>query len=327
MTTFCDNAKYNFGSYKKDGLVKQEHDTNYIVYEIENENGPITGLLCLIDYKDVITKIVEHEKTIIHKEKNVQQFLKENQSMIKPVLLAYQKNEAVHKLMMETKLTKPFKWYQYENEVHTFWKIDEKYQLELEKQFMQKVSETYIADGHHRTAVIESLLKQGFNFDSLGMFSLLVDFSQIKISSFTRIISTKEDLVLLMENYGKVEKGIKRDLQHLNFAQNELWYNFKFDKKWRVDKKSIIETFTEIIIVKEMKIENIQKTKKIKYIEGIDDIEQITPLTKKLNMKAILLPPLTVEEFVYISKMKKVLPPKSTYFFPRVRSGMVSCPF
>lgn len=328
LTAFSDDIKRNLELYKTQGFFKRSATEKLYITEIRNQDVSYLGLVCLIDYEELDEHVLKHEDTKVSKEKEVISFLSANKTMVKPILLAIDKITKLDVIMSETIKNQATYAYTLGQEIHKYWALkDEQVQMVIQL-ISKKLKQAYIADGHHRFSTISQLYKKGKIRQSEGILSVLFSFDQLEIKAFTRIVKAKIGFMNDMKKYGSIssmEKGVLPvNNESINFFYRGLWYQFKWNNKIKstLTNKLNIELFTKKILKDIFHIQDERTSTKIDYLEGnynIDDIEHIATMDKIY----FTFYPLSKEEFRSIINVGKYLPPKATWFSPRIKSGLI----
>ena len=329
LPAFSDDIKRNLEHYKTKGFFTQSTSEKLYVTEIKNQTTSYHGLVCLIDYEEMDDHILKHEDTRISKEKEVISFLTINKTMVKPILLAIDKITKLDEVMAETVKKQPSHTYSLGEEIHKYWALsDEQVQMVIPL-ISKKLKLTYIADGHHRFSTISQLYKKGKIRQSEGILSVLFSFDQLDIKAFTRIVKAKVGFMNDMKKHGSISSMEKGELpvnnETINFFYRGLWYQFKWNNKIKstLKTKLNIELFTKKILKDVFHIQDERTSTKIDYLEGnydIDDIEHVATMDKVY----FTFNPISKKEFRSIINVGKYLPPKATWFSPRIKSGLIN---
>lgn len=329
LSAFCDDIKRNFPNYKEKGFFTNPTEEKIYVTQIKNQDKTFHGIICLIDYEEMEDNILKHEDTKVKKEKEVISFLTTNKAMVKPVLLAIDKINKLDELISEVIKKSPTYTFNFVNEIHRFWPLNMETQSILIELLSKKLKTAYIADGHHRFSTISQLLNRGRIHNSKGIFSVLFSFDQLDIKSFTRVVKAKNGFVDEMKKYGSVkilEKGqIPTNNKTINFYFRGLWYGFLWNEDLLKSSKNKlnIELFTKKILKDIFHIEDERTSTKIEYLEGNIGIEEIEDVAF-MDKIYFTFNPISKKEFIEIINAGKYLPPKATWFSPRIKSGLIN---
>jgi len=344
--SFYGTAKYNFNQYLASGFFERDTSEAFYLYRIKSNKCSHTGIVATVDIQDLLdNSIIPHEKTLSAKEQEQLQLTLERKAVIKPVLLAFKAFKAYRSFVTTiTKLPADIEQFLKKNkEVHRFWKIREPEDVALiVKMFKDKVPKSYIADGHHRCSVSKIIYNQAakntipFGIDSL--LSVLMPFEEMEIYDYNRVVELGQTMkpVELMASLSEIFKITKLDQKRKpkeKFSMTMFIGDRWFHLKWR---KSILNEFknekilldyqllNEVVLKRVLKIKDVKKYPGIIYIPGPDKFKGIKKAMKTIkNGVAFMLYPMTAEELCHYADNGKTLPPKSTFFHPRIMNGMI----
>ena len=340
---FTENVRDNFPGMENDNMLLRSGSAHFILYNIDSNHLHSKGLICLTNIDDYRSgNILKHEKTLEEKELEQVKLISERQSMVKPVLLAYPAHEwfdeYLETLKTEENKTQDF-FFEDKSEAHTFWKVDSTEDVnKILNFFEQELKRVYIADGHHR---LSTFSRFGNEKDSkLGdyVLSVYISFSGLQIHPFNRVINLdkefdKKQILKKLENYCFLEKLN-------NPFDPKFKYNFIFaigdDIYSCVWRPSLLEKFKDeplildtallnAVLFKDIfNVKDVRTDDRIKYVEGHRGWEGFNKsLKKSANNVGFYLYPIDFEDFQKVSDLGLTLPPKSTWFEPRIRNGLV----
>ncbi|MDX1684112.1 MAG: DUF1015 domain-containing protein [Saprospiraceae bacterium] len=346
---FFDSVKYDYPDFKKDGFFNKTETAALYVFEIESPNRHHRGIIASVNIEDYIDgKIVKHEKTLPSKEQSMTNLLLHRKAMIKPVLLTYPRMEELDKIMDEYTSGPPLYSIHFaeRNEEHRTWKIRETERIEKLKEVFSKMKNVYIADGHHRCSTSSKLYQTQNNRDLDLDFSLLLSaflsFDDLIIHEYNRVINYKKKISALnllaeLSKYCLIKrmKGpFQPDRKHeLSMFLDKEWFRLRWKKKVLSkyeDEPVVLDTtiLTDIVIKKILKIKKVRSNKRINYVEGtLGPQGFVTACKKKKKNVGFGLFPVNMHEIKKMSDLGKTLPPKSTWFEPRMKNGLISQEF
>lgn len=348
-SSFFANVKSDFQSFYKSGYYYVEKTPGYYIHRVQTKFRSYTGIVAFISIEDYLSgNIVKHEHTINEKENKTNELFEKRKSLIKPVLLTYPNVMEIDALTNRLTFSiKPSLEFDIDTEHHTFWHIDQPHLIERYTQlFKEKVAKTYIADGHHRTsttarkylAAKETGVPEEQN-PSKHLFVELFAVSEIEIHNYNRLLvkleghTGKSFLEKLTQSFlvEKAGKSVKPDNTHIfGMYLNKNWYKLTVKPeiiKSMPDAFSLLDAqlFNQLIMKEILGVEDIRHYPNIDYLEGPKGTGELTSkVDKKQAMAAFNLFPLPIEDMIAISDQGGVLPPKSTYFFPRSKSGVMA---
>lgn len=338
-----ENARIAYQKFKDENIIHQIDHPSIFVYRQEsasfNQQGLILGI-SLQDYED--GNIVKHEHT---REKPLEDRMKHiSTTMVAAGLVwsVYRDNKEVNTIQERVKEAEPlfdFELYGYR---HILWQeTDPKIIQELTR--LLKDRKVYIADGHHRAASAAEYRKQRFSNPDIDpekyhawnyLLSYLASDEQVRILAYNRIIrqlnEKPNNFLTKIENTYQIERvdsAFNPDKKHeIALCIKGVWYRLKvksssFNSRVEGLDVSILQ---DKVIGPILNIEDIRASDNIFFVGGIQNPKKLEEYVKKEG-NAILfnLFPVDIKDLEYIAESGGVMPPKSTWFDPKVLSGLV----
>ncbi|MEO6219329.1 MAG: DUF1015 family protein [Ginsengibacter sp.] len=335
-------AKENLDAFISRPILFSESKPCYYIYTLVMNEKSQTGLVCcssVHDYEEGLIK--KHEHTRPEKEEDRINHMKATSAQTGNVFLAYRDIAEINEIIETWKSAKNpvYNFTAEDNVKHTVWVInDEKIIVRITDLFKSKVPCTYIADGHHRAASAAKVKYQLADSAEAGYFlTTLFPASQLHILDYNRVV---EDLNGLTENefldklnrnfsVEKVKKPYLPDVPH-NFGMylGGQWYKITaLDGTFSVDPIGVLD----ISILQNNLLEPIlgikdQRTDtRIDFIGGIRGLDE---LEKKVDSKemdvAFSIYPVYIDQLFDIADSGNIMPPKSTWFEPKLRDGLIT---
>ncbi len=347
--TFFASIKYQYPECYMNGFYNKSEEPGLYIYEIEDKEYTYLGILGCLDINEYRQdNILIHENTLAQKEQKFIDLLLDRKAMIKPILLSHTYSEELEQALVYHKRDKEVFLeveFDIEEARHRFWKISDKGEIqELIALFDEQVQHTYIADGHHRTAVTDRLYKmavhkkKGLKFDRLycGFFHL----EQLHIREFNRIISILSELTPAMIiarlsaicdiepiTTVRLPQAPTEMVMTVRGESYSLLWKDEILKDYPSEFTLIPDVFNKFICQEICGIHDVRKDSRIKYIQGDLGIKGVERETEFSEDVAFYLYPINKEQFKYCSDQGLVLPPKSTYIEPRMKNGLLVHPF
>lgn len=329
---FYKELRENFNRLFNQDIFRKINTPCYFILEILDEGMTSTGLITMTDIRDYLNKkILKHEQTIIHKEKLHTQLFLQRKAMIKPASLLIGHLPGLQRLLERLKkTTDPILHIQYPDvrTAHTIWIVDQFSEIKtLTELFKLQVNKAIIADGHHRFATLANryIRSNKKKFDRI--LTVYFTLNQMKVSGFFRIIeklksATHTGILQAIKNQCSVWTEVQ-DIQskkgYIHLMVDQATYRFKLKSK--PDPLTLPFLFSKNITSGVFKINDETKSQRIYYTESSTDMVQLKKLaTSNAGKYIFILPPLTAKD---ILNNKKILPPKSTFFLPRIINGLV----
>ncbi len=331
-------AKENFQNALKDKTLLIDSDIAYYVYQIKEGSITQTGIVALSSVNDYNSSLIKiHEKTRPEKENDRITHIETLNANIEPVFLIYKKNIEISRIIEEVKTSSSplYSFKAKDLSTHLVWKISDIEKIEEIKNLFSEIPNTYIADGHHRAKAASCVLKRDKTNKNKELFlTVLFPDTEVNILPYNRII---KDINIspsnLIEKLSK-EFNITKDVNPVPsesylctlYLKDKTWYGLSF--KTPKETNSVVESLDISLIEKHIlkpifKIEDQRTDKKIDFIGGSKGYKHLENLIN-LNKAdvAIYTHPITVKDLVEVADNNLLMPPKSTWFSPKLRSGL-----
>lgn len=338
-------AKENLDNFKKDKILIEDEKQSFYIYQEIFKDINQTGLVATINVDEYINgNIKRHEKTLKEKEMDrIKNFYICNANT-EPVFLFQKNNDELKNIIDSIKSSNSNKEYDFVTQDgvrHILWKIDDEDIISKIQDIFKSINELYIADGHHRTAsaieVALKLRKEKPAYDknaNFNYFMAVIFFeNELKILPYNRVIKdiSKYDMKYIFE---KIEENFNiKKLDKLTFPQEPYNYTMIIDKNYYnlsakshiINENDALDCLDTVILHKNIieplfKINDIKNEDDIAFIGGTNIDEKIIQLSK--NNIIILMYPTQIEQIKKISLNNQIMPPKSTWFEPKLRSGL-----
>ena len=340
----------NFGKWQKKGWLVQDKSPHFYIYAQTMKGRTQYGIVGCASVDDYLNGIIKkHELTRPDKEQDRMVHVRVNNANIEPVFFTYpavkEIDEIVHKIVSMEEAEYDF--VTEDGFGHHFWVIRKKETNALiEKLFSEKVPYTYVADGHHRTAAaaLVGKEKREKNTSHDGTeeynFFLAVHFpaDQLQIIDYNRTIKdlnglTTEKLLARLENSFIIEqKGNKtykpKKLHNFSMYIDGNWYSLTAKPGTYNDNDPIgvldVTILTNQILCPILDIQDLRRSKRIDFVGGIRGLGELKKRVDTGEMKvAFALYPISMNQLITIADSGNIMPPKSTWFEPKLRSGLV----
>lgn len=338
-----NRAKQNFDEMKENILIKDEK-ANLYLYELTFEGRRQLGLVCCVSIDDYLDDTIKkHENTRTEKEDDRIKHIDVLDANTGPIFLIYDDRIKINSILEDIVSSVPEINFTTSDDVtHRVWTIKNEAIIKTLESEFEKVNNLYIADGHHRAAAAVKVAEmrrlenpnytgeEEFNF----FMSILYPKSQVKIYDYNRVV---KDLNGLSDN--DFIETIKKDFYIENvdkeFAPKENgefgmyingeWYKIKL--KNNIESTSVIDKL-DVSILQNKVLDNILGIKdprtddRIDFIGGIRGIKELERRVDEDMKVAFALYPTSLKELMNIADLGEVMPPKSTWFEPKPRSGL-----
>lgn len=344
-----EKAAQNFQMFQDKGWLVQDGKERYYIYAQTMGDKTQYGLVVCAYVEDYMTgKIKKHELTRRDKEEDRMKHVRVNNANIEPVFFAYPDNKDVDAIV--AKYTKGTPEYDYTAELdgfrHTFWIIDDDADIQRITELFAAMPAMYIADGHHRSAAAALVgaekAKQNPNHrgDEEYNFFMAVCFpaNQLTIIDYNRVVkdlnglSDEEFLKKLSEDFIVEKKGAEifkpSRLHEFSLYLGGNWYSLVAKPGTYNDNDPIgvldVTISSNLILDKILGIKDLRSDKRIDFVGGIRGLGELKKRVDSGEMKvALALYPVSMKQLIDIADTGNIMPPKTTWFEPKLRSGLV----
>tara|TARA_B100001146_G_scaffold48044_1_gene41491 strand:+ start:2287 stop:3546 length:1260 start_codon:yes stop_codon:yes gene_type:complete len=328
-------------------LIKDEDDALYI-YEIIFNNKSQTGIACVASIAAYDSNFIKkHEYTTLAKEDDRVRNIDELKTQTGPVLLTYKNNNEIKEKLQELKSDKPlYEVNAIDSSVHKIWKIGRKEEIDILVNKLNSLKKLFIADGHHRSAaasrVSKNILDKNPNHNGLEPYNffLAVAFpdSEMTILDYNRVIhgkngNTTENLLHLIKDFFEVEVSKKpyKPLKQGEFGMylDKTWYRLQVNTNLIKEEDPVksldVSLLHEYLISNILGITEARTDRRIEFVGGVRGLSELETLTDKgENSLAFSLFPTPIEALINVAESDKIMPPKSTWFEPKLLDGLLS---
>ena len=343
------SAREHFDMFRKNGWLVQDKKENYYVYAQTMGDKVQYGLVVAADMEDYMQgRIKKHELTRKDKEEDRMKHVRVNNANVEPVFFAYKHVDELDKII--AKYTAKTPEYDFVAKIdgfgHKFWVIDDDEDIRRITELVAKIPAMYIADGHHRSAaaaLVGNERKQQ-NPHHTGNeeynFFLAVCFpdNQLNILDYNRVVkdlnglTDEQFLDKVRENFDVEDKGTEiykpARLHNFSLYLSGHWYSLTAKQGRYNDADPIgvldVTISSDLILDKILGIKDLRSDKRIDFVGGIRGLGELKRRVDSGEMKvALALYPVTMQQIIDIADSGNIMPPKTTWFEPKLRSGLV----
>jgi uncharacterized protein (DUF1015 family) len=340
----------NFALWQKNGWLVQDEEPHYYIYAQTMAGRTQYGIAASASVDDYLNGVIKkHELTRPDKEQDRMVHVRANNANIEPVFFTYPAVNAIDSIVKKiVRKEKPEYDFTAEDGFgHHFWVIrNPETTKQIEKLFSEKVPFTYVADGHHRTAAAALVGKEkreknpAHNGTEEYNFFLAVHFpdEQLRIIDYNRTIKdlnglSDEDFIKkLEEGFVIKDKGTKiykpRRLHNFSMYLGGKWYSLSAKKGKYDDNDPIgvldVTILNNLVLAPVLDIQDLRRSKRIDFVGGIRGLVELKKRVDSGDMKvAFALYPVSMKQLITIADSGNIMPPKTTWFEPKLRSGLV----
>jgi uncharacterized protein (DUF1015 family) len=340
----------NFKKWQKNKWLLQDDKPVFYIYAQTMEGRTQYGIVGCASVDDYLNGIIKkHELTRPDKEQDRMIHVRVNNANIEPVFFTYPAVKEIDDIVANiVSNEKPeYDFVAEDGFGHHFWVIrKQEINKLIEKLFAEKVPYTYVADGHHRTAAAALVGKEkrennpAHNGTEEYNFFLAVHFpdNQLRIIDYNRTVKdlnglSSQELIKKLENGFIVEeKGTRiykpKKLHNFSMYLDGKWYSLTAREGTYNDNDPIgildVTILTNQILSPVLDIQDLRRSKRIDFVGGIRGLGELRKRVDKGEMKvAFALFPVSMKQLITIADSGNIMPPKTTWFEPKLRSGLV----
>lgn len=341
-------AKENLQLMISKGWFFQENKPCYYIYAQTMWNKTQYGIVGCAAIDDYLNNVIKkHELTRVEKEEDRKNHIRVTNFNAEPVFFAYPDNQELWKIIERNIQTQPEYEFTLSDGVgHHLWVINNDIDIQrIEKIFNEEIPYTYVADGHHRTAAAAhvGLEKRQQNPNHKGNeeynYFMAVHFpaSQLTIIDYNRVVTdlnglTNEDFLnKLKENFIIENKGHDpykpQSLHNFSLYLNGNWYSM-YPKEGLYNDNHPIECLdvtilSNLVLNPILNITDLRNSKRIDFVGGIRGLDELKRRVDSGEMAAAFaLFPVSMKQLIDIADTGNIMPPKTTWFEPKLRSGL-----
>ena len=338
-----------FKKFQQEGWLVQDNEENYYLYAQTMNGKTQYGIVLCCHVDDYMNKVIKkHELTRRDKEEDRMKHVRNTNANIEPVFLAYKSSQPLIDLI--DRIAKETPVYDFVAPIdhfrHQFWVIADPKDKEVITTEFDKMDALYIADGHHRSAAaaLVGAERAKQNPNNTGNeeynFYMAVCFpaEQLTILDYNRVVKdlnglTKDEfLKALGKNFIVEDMGTEnyrpKKLHEFSAYLEGHWYRLEAKEGTFNPNDPIgvldVDISSRLILDEILGITDLRRDKRIDFVGGLRGLEELKRRVDNGEMKfALALYPVTMEQIMNIADSGKIMPPKATWFEPKLRSGLV----
>ena len=339
-----DRAVENFRIWKEKGWLVRDDRERYYVYAQTMEGRTQYGIVLCAHTDDYAEgKIKKHELTRKEKEDDRMVHVRIQNANIEPVFFAIKDDALLSEIVEKTVSGEPEYDFTDENNFgHRFWVIDDAYTRAITDEFTGKIDSFYVADGHHRTAAAARVgaAKKARNPSHTGneeynwFMAVCFPQSQLKIIDYNRVVKdlngfTEEGFLKALEEDFEVlpGSGAPTALHNFRMYLGGKWYSLTARPGRYDDNDPIgvldVTILSNLVLDRLLGIKDLRTDKRIDFVGGIRGLGELERRVDSGEMKvAFALYPVSMQQLMAIADSGAIMPPKTTWFEPKLRSGL-----
>lgn len=343
------SAAEQFKKFKHEGWLLQDEKEHYYIYAQTMGAKTQYGLVVGAYVQDYMTGVIKkHELTRRDKEEDRMKHVRVCNANIEPVFFAYPDNKVLDVLIKRYAATEPE--YDFIAPIdgfrHQLWLVSKDEDIQLITSEFAKMPNLYIADGHHRSAAAALVgaekAQQNKNHNGTEEYNYFMavcfQASQLTILDYNRVVkdlnglSEQEFLTALAKNFDVKCMGNEeyrpRKLHEFSLYLNGLWYRLNVHKDAYNEEDPIgvldVDISSRLILDHILGIKDLRSDKRIDFVGGLRGLGELKRRVDNGEMKvALALYPVSMQQIMDIADSGKIMPPKATWFEPKLRSGLV----
>ncbi|MCR5132157.1 MAG: DUF1015 domain-containing protein [Prevotella sp.] len=344
-----ERAAENFQKFQNRGWLLQDDKENYYIYAQTMNGKTQYGLVIGAYVEDYMQqRIKKHELTRRDKEEDRMKHVRVNNANIEPVFFAYPDNEVLNDLIMRYARTTPE--YDFVAPIdgfrHQFWVIADEADIKTVTEEFRKMPALYIADGHHRSAAaaLVGAEKAGQNPNHRGdeeynyFMAVAFQASQLTVLDYNRVVkdlnglTSEQFLDALRRNFTVEDKGTEiykpQHLHEFSLYLDGHWFALNAKPGTYDDHDPIgvldVDISSRLILDEILKIGDLRSSNRIDFVGGLRGLAELKRRVDSGEMRAALaLYPVSMQQIMDIADTGNIMPPKATWFEPKLRSGLV----
>lgn len=340
-----DSAAEQFEKFQKNGWLLQDEQENYYLYAQTMNGKTQYGIVLCAHVDDYMNgNIKKHELTRRDKEDDRMKHVRITNANIEPVFLAFRHNDVLAELIKKYAAQEPVYHFKapVDGFIHQFWVIDNKGDQNAITEEFAKMDSLYIADGHHRSAAAARVGAEKGEKEGRGEhdYYMAVCFpaEQLTILDYNRVVKdlnglSEEDFLKALEkNFTVACKGEEnyrpQKMHEFSLYVGGKWYSLEAKPGTFNENDPIgvldVDISSRLILDEILNIKDLRSDKRIDFVGGLRGLDELKRRVDSGEMKmALALYPVSMQQIMDIADSGNIMPPKATWFEPKLRSGLV----
>lgn len=340
-----DSAAEQFEKFQKNGWLLQDEQENYYLYAQTMNGKTQYGIVLCAHVDDYMNgNIKKHELTRRDKEDDRMKHVRITNANIEPVFLAFRHNDVLAELIKKYAAQEPVYHFKapVDGFIHQFWVIENKEDQDAITEEFAKMDSLYIADGHHRSAAAARVGAEKGEKEGRGEhdYYMAVCFpaEQLTILDYNRVVKdlnglSEEDFLKALEkNFTVACKGEEnyrpQKMHEFSLYVGGKWYSLEAKPGTFNENDPIgvldVDISSRLILDEILNIKDLRSDKRIDFVGGLRGLGELKRRVDSGEMKmALALYPVSMQQIMDIAESGNIMPPKATWFEPKLRSGLV----
>lgn len=340
-----DSAAEQFEKFQKNGWLLQDEQENYYLYAQTMNGKTQYGIVLCAHVDDYMNgNIKKHELTRRDKEDDRMKHVRITNANIEPVFLAFRHNDVLAELIKKYAAQEPVYHFKapVDGFIHQFWVIDNMEDQDAITEEFAKMDSLYIADGHHRSAAAARVGAEKGEKEGRGEhdYYMAVCFpaEQLTILDYNRVVKdlnglSEEDFLKALEkNFTVACKGEEnyrpQKMHEFSLYVGGKWYSLEAKPGTFNENDPIgvldVDISSRLILDEILNIKDLRSDKRIDFVGGLRGLGELKRRVDSGEMKmALALYPVSMQQIMDIADSGNIMPPKATWFEPKLRSGLV----
>lgn len=338
-------VRSRFEEFTDNGVFLRDKTPKLYVYQQIKLGHSFTGIIAGVSIQDFNNgHIKKHELTLSKRESAFAHYLKETKINAEPVLLTYKQQDQIDEIIKRHTATRPeYEFSTTDKTIHNLWLLEDPKEIEITVNSFAKIPNMYIADGHHRCASSARLSNelQAYYGSEFGQaydyfMAYLIADHQLNILPFNRLVTgmnnlTPNELLDKISEHYTIEELPKKSRpvqkHHIHMFMNNQWFKLILNPEM-VDENNTISQLdshqlSETILTPILGIEDIKTDSRMHFYGGNKGLKGMEKMVRKgIADLAFALYPVEVDQLIKISDQNLIMPPKSTWIEPKLRSGL-----
>lgn len=328
----------------EDGIYIQDEMPSYYVYELTMNGRVQTGIVACASIDDYLSGVIKkHENTRPEKEEDRIRHVDACDAQTGPIFLAYRGDRTISEIVRREKEQAPiFDFTAADGILHRGWRISREEEIQEICRAFSKIGQIYIADGHHRaaSAVKVGLKRRAAHPDCKGteeyqyFLSILFPAEELMIMDYNRVVrdlngQTPEEFLKVLENSCQIRpcQAYSKPSQKgfMTLYLDEKWYSLKFKDQTATEdpvEGLDVSRLQNEILRPVFGIKDPKTDPRIEFVGGIRGTEELKKRVDEKGGAAFAMYPTSIYELFRVADAGLLMPPKSTWFEPKLRSGL-----